>query len=113
MNRKKKCVNIFTMLNDKYDPMIDTVLGGLLDKGIENIEETQNGFYKKITFQNKCAYEFWDENRYYAWLSRGVFYDEYGNRRWSYKDLRPSRKMMNRLYREMNEWFEKEIKKVF
>ena len=108
MRNKKRCVNIFSILINERDPLIDTVLGGLSDSGIESVE-VQPGFFKKVVFNNKCSYVFWDTNKYYGWLGYGTFYDEYGNRRWSYKDLRPSRKMMNRFYLALNEWIEKSV----
>ena len=77
------------------DKLLDSLILNLLHDEIVDI--TLTDFELSITFSNDFTLMVWDENRYYAWLSRGkityngkIFYE------WTKK--MPTNKTMNILY---------------
>ena len=82
-----------------YD--VDSTLDGILNKELESgvSECIINGFYIEITFNTGVKAKFWNTNKWFAWLGRGII----GNYIWD--DARPRKKTMWRLKKEIEKYF--------
>ena len=86
-----------TIFNYCVDSILDSILNKELDSGIS--ECITNSFYIDITFNTGVKATLWNENKWYAWLSRGNI----GNYTWD--NARPRRKTMWRLKKEIEKYF--------
>lgn len=81
-------------MNYPIDDYLDNILRRAIDSGIISIT-TEDGYYITISFRNGSTAELWNENRYYAWLSRGNV-DNY-----HYDGARPKKSTMRKLRKAM------------
>lgn len=72
---------------------VELVLSECIKSGISSYSESKEGkklFRKTVIFNNNVIYEFWDVNKYYAWLSDGEFIFPNPELNFKYKNSRPS-----------------------
>lgn len=101
-------------IKDRYgyistDVILDLLLNHCIDSGIVdyhiNKNEVCEGYCK---FFNGVEYMFWNRNIPYAWLHIGMFNKD-GTTTYSYDDVMPRRRTMNKFYNAICEYMEKEI----
>ena len=83
------------------DPMYSTVLNKCIDSGIETVDV--DGYDGVITFGNGYEYTFWNANRFYAWLHRGVFYHEVDDEILKFNTSQPDMITMYRLLKTLRD----------
>lgn len=91
-------LNTFLM-NYSKDPIICDMLSACLNSGIKTFN---GGCSLIIEFNNGVEAGFWNENKYYAWLSNGWF-KKNNKVLYSYRDRRVSAKLMFRLEQDLKE----------
>ena len=89
----------FTFMNHGIDYVLDSYLNQALDSGIASVTEC-NSYYITIYFNDGSRLNAWNENKYYAWLTTGVFtMPNLDTFKWN--NSRPKRKTMARLFNEL------------
>lgn len=84
----------FTIMHYPVDPVLDEMINVNLDSGIDSID-FKGSFNTIIKFKNGISMDYWNTNKYYAWMSEGLI----GGYLW--KDCRPKRRTMVRFIDEM------------
>lgn len=74
------------------DPVLEKALRDCLASGMQNIT-SENEYEAVAEFRNGTRFIFWNTNKYYAWLKRGIliFPDD---TRYTWNDARPTVKTM-------------------
>lgn len=95
--------------NHSTDMLLDRLLNLCIDSGIVDYHIDKSEVYEGYCkFFNGTEYRFWNRSMPYAWLARGVF-DKDGTSVYSYDDVMPSKRTMNRFYNAICKYMEKEI----
>lgn len=89
----------FTMFNYSVDPILDEILNRCLDSGIESVKTDM--YFMYIKFNNGIDSKLWNVNKYHAWISEGFIGD------YRFSNIRPKRKTMKRLDKELINYFSK------
>ena len=104
-----KIIRWYDFRNYSTDMLLDRLLNLCIESGIVDYHIDKNGMYESYCkFFNGVEYKFWNRNIPYAWLSRGVF-DKDGTTIYSYDNVMPRRRTMNRFYNAICEYIEKKI----
>ena len=76
-----------------YD--VDTLLDRALNAGVKSGIKCASscGFLAKVEFMNGTKIDYWNENKYYAWMSRGTITFRNGDE-YNFYDARPTAKWM-------------------
>ena len=105
-----KIIRWYDFRNHSTDMILDRLLNLCIDSGIVdyhiNKNEVCEGYCK---FKNGIEYRFWNRNMPYAWLDKGAFDKEGTSVLYSYDDVMPRNRTMNRFYNAICEYMEKEI----
>ena len=87
----------FTMMNHEIDRVLNSIVSKAMDSGIKSVS-SRNNYYITIEFNDGSVLDAWNSNKYYAWLSSGVFiYPKKDNGSYKWKDSRLSKSTMSRL----------------
>jgi len=91
----------FTVMVYPPDRVLTSYLMQAMDSGIKIANGVDGrGAYLEIAFLDGSSIIAWNVNRYYAWLSRGVFtFPDKSMRGYKWDDSRPSKSAMARLYK--------------
>ena len=104
-----KIIRWYDFRNHSTDMLLDRLLNLCIDSGIVdyhiNKDRVCEGYCK---FFNGVEYRFWNENIPNAWLNEGMF-DKDDRRIYSYDDVMPRKRTMNKFYNAICEYMEKEI----
>jgi len=88
------------LFNDEANRAVTLHLKECLRYDILNVGLGQ--FEGEVRFANGVVYRFWNNNKYYAWLSEGTFSDAYTDEIiYRYTNGRPSAKMMWKFKKEI------------
>jgi len=80
-----------SMFNYDENYVYTNLLQTCIKSGIQKIEDIPY-MYKRVTFNNNIVYTYWNENKYYAWLSIAtIVHSDTTNQ---FKECRPSIKTM-------------------
>lgn len=90
-------LNYFTAMNYSIDPILDRKLADCIASGVKSI--TSNTYELKISFSNGVDAEFWNANKWYAWLHSGRI----GS--YVYSCGRPRKKTMRALCRLIADYY--------
>lgn len=85
------------LMSHKEDKCFTEYIAALLKIGVKNVVRDDD-YYCTIYFNNNISICYWDENRWYAWFSRGKIY-EGSVLVHHFDDTRPSRSMLYQLKR--------------
>ena len=88
-------------MNDSVDPLLDSILNKAMDSGIKDATG-KNSYYLDIAFNDGSRLDAWNVNKYYGWLSRGVFTYPDNKRNYVWVDGRPKKSTMARLYKMLS-----------
>jgi hypothetical protein len=87
------------IFNYEIDSFLNSILNQCLKSGLKSVN-SESSFYATIIFNNGIKFTYWNVNRYYAWLKKGVFEFPDGNT-YNYDDARPSAKTMYKMRRAL------------
>lgn len=86
--------------NYKVNYELDAILNRCMDESDE-FELVDSKYDAVITFNNGVIYEYWNENKYYAWLQDGKFIFK-NSTIFRYSGARPTIKTIHRFKRYIN-----------
>lgn len=104
-----KIIHWYDLRNHSTDMILDRLLNLCIDSGIVDYHIDKSEVYEGYCkFFNGVEYRFWNRSMPYAWLARGAF-DKDGTSVYSYDDVMPRRRTMNRFHNAICEYIEKKI----
>jgi hypothetical protein len=81
--------------NYNVDPVLDSALKVCIKSGLKSINSV-NSYFTNVVFNNGTKLQYWNENKYHAWMNEGVF--EFPNgERYHFDDSRPTAKTMYKM----------------
>jgi len=86
--------------NYATDDILDRTLNNCIDSGIKSIDSV-NEYRNTITFKNGITIEYWNTNKYYAWMNIGVIMFPYGNK-YQWKDGMPRVRTIRRFRKALS-----------
>jgi hypothetical protein len=90
----------FTLMLYGSDPILDALFTQAMDSGLISAKPTNHGYYLLLVFKDGSIIKVWNANKYYAWLSRGVFcYPDDSIEPFFWDSIRPRKSTMARLYK--------------
>lgn len=103
-------IGFLQSFNDEVNKSLDEYLKLLLlSNTITIVEISLIGCVMKIKFSNNKVIEFWNENKWYAWMCEGKIYTEgkNGQVEFEWKASRPKRRTMNLLLEKIENFMSK------
>lgn len=103
-------IGLLQSFNDEVNKSLDSYLNLLLlSNTITIVEISLIGYKMKIKFNNNKVIEFWNENKWYAWMTEGRIYTEGKNKHieFEWRANRPKRRTMNLLLEKIENFMSK------
>ena len=103
-------IGFLQSFNDEVNKSLDEYLKLLLlSNTITIVEISLIGYRMKIKFSNNKVIDFWNENKWYAWMSDGKIYTEDENEQleFEWKASRPKKRTMNLLLEKIENFMSK------
>lgn len=94
---------LFSLYNYSSSNELSIYINNCINTGIISVAYSSR-FDMYILFGNELIVEFWNENKYYAWLSKGSIISKESGELYKWKNKRPNRRTMARLYCEIEKY---------